>query len=254
MASFKRLVSKVLCNAYTSNLIRIFSSGGVKDLRWPGYRFTVPKGVAADETVSSIFFGFYEGAEIRFIEQYIDRDTDVIELGASLGIVSSHIVRNLNRQSKFVAIEANEKLLPFTADNIRRHATAGVEWTLLNRAYSAREKELQFEVSSDHTANRRSSGGSMDSKVVPCITLKELIAENRIQKYTLVSDIEGSEIEFLMEEEEALRGCQMMIIELHRGVYEGQQLEVADLRRIIVEKLNFKVVQEHGPVGVYSRI
>ncbi len=87
----------------------------------------------------------------------------------------------------------------------------------------------------------------MDSKVVPCITLEELIAENRIQKYTLVSDIEGSEIEFLMEEGEALRGCQMMIIELHRGVYEGQQLEVADLRRIIVEKLNFKVVQEHGP-------
>ncbi len=118
--------------------------------------------------------------------------------------------------------------------------------TLLNRAYSTREKELQFEVSSDHTANRRSSGGSMDSKVVPCITLRELIAENRIQKYTLVSDVEGSEIEFLMEEEEALRGCQMMIIELHRGVYEGQQLEVADLRRIIVEKLNFKVVQEHG--------
>ena len=65
------------------------------DIRWRGFRFIVTRDGISDRNRAMIFWGFYESAEIRLIEKYFDGKTDVIELGSSMGIVSTHIAKKL---------------------------------------------------------------------------------------------------------------------------------------------------------------
>ena len=60
-------------------------------MRWSGYSFNVSPREMPKRIIASIFWGFYESAEIRLLNKYFKGDSDVIECGASSGIVSAFI-------------------------------------------------------------------------------------------------------------------------------------------------------------------
>jgi len=66
---------------------------------------------------ASIFFGMYESAETRSIQKYLRPDLDVIELGASFGIVTCHILKKIMKGKKLICVEANPEML----DRIKRN-------------------------------------------------------------------------------------------------------------------------------------
>src|SRR2546423_14009346 len=65
----------------------------------------------APRVKASLFWGFYESAEIRFVRQYLRRDCDAVELGSSLGVVSCNVRRRLMPRRRLVCVEANPRLL-----------------------------------------------------------------------------------------------------------------------------------------------
>src|SRR5687768_4025361 len=106
----KQIIYRLLCNNITGNLLHFFFPKNIPDIRWKGFAFNINDSGMLKQHVASIFWGFYESAEIRFIEKYVDGKMDVIELGASSGIVSAHIVRKLNPSAKMICVEGNSNL------------------------------------------------------------------------------------------------------------------------------------------------
>ncbi len=68
MMMIKRFIFKLLCNSVTGACIRRLWGSRVPDLRWKGFRFNLTDTMIAPRFVASVFWGFYESAEIRLIE------------------------------------------------------------------------------------------------------------------------------------------------------------------------------------------
>src|SRR5689334_10363390 len=65
----------------------------------------------ASEIKSQLLFATYESAEIRAVCRHLRTDLDVIELGASIGVLSCHIRRKLAIDHHLYAIEPDPDLV-----------------------------------------------------------------------------------------------------------------------------------------------
>lgn len=223
------------------------------DLRWPSYRFEVPKDLAAQDTVSNIFWGIYESAEIRQIESHMNPNLDVIELGCSLGIVSSHIAAKLAAGRRLVSVEANPNLIPFAKRNIERNRNPGVSIEVINSAISFEPRSIYFECNPDHTCSRVVNSPGEYTVEVPSLRLSGLLQSYSITSFTLCCDIEGAELGIFLDDHEAFDSCCDIFIELHSTEYRGEFYSAKQIEEIVVTKLNFKVRHKYGNVYWFSR-
>ncbi len=112
----ERLIFKILCNPFTGTCIRLLMGNHVPDVRWSRFRFNLADTSIAPRFVASVFWGFYESAEGRLIERHLSDQYDVVELGASIGVISSHIAAKLGRGRKLIAVEPNPNFCrPYSA-------------------------------------------------------------------------------------------------------------------------------------------
>ena len=113
------------------------------------------KGTGMSKTIiASIFLGFYESAEIRFAEKYFKGDTDIVELGSSCGIVSSHFVSKFQAYKKIIAVEANRGLLEVLKTNLERYKHNNAEIIILNNAVYYGAAQVSFQLSNNTTESR----------------------------------------------------------------------------------------------------
>jgi hypothetical protein len=82
---------------------------------------------------------------------------------------------------------------------------------------------------------------------VPALTLREILQRTGITDFDLVSDIEGAESAFLLQDPEVLRGCRRAIIEMHDTAVDGRAVSVSDLLEAAAAQ-GLQVVGRHGPV------
>jgi len=212
--------------------------------------------VVNDRTKAQIFWGIYESAEIRFVKGHLRSDLDVVELGSSLGVVSSHIAIALKPEARLVCVEANPELIPIIKANTLANA-AGAKVTILQRAidYDPGRRQVLLQVS-DNTAASRVSPESVsvaDSVEVPTARLADVLKAQEIGRYALVADIEGAEAGILLNDAEALESCEQIIIELHDTHYEGREYCYGDLAEMIQNRHGFRAEAQHGPVYAFSR-
>ncbi len=78
------------------------------------------------------------------------------------------------------------------------------------------------------------------------------LKEFEIEEYAIVSDIEGSEIEFLLNENDSLKKCKQLLIELHATDYD-KYYSVEDIKDIIITRHNFKLIKRRGPVFYFEK-
>jgi FkbM family methyltransferase len=203
----------------------------------------------ADHTRAEMFWGLYESAERRCIASSLASGHDVIELGASLGVVSSHLARRLAPGKKLVCVEAFPALAEAIRANVSENAPgARVEIESIAIAYGADHVSLAF--GSDTTMGRV-GGGSGDLRV-PASTLSALLSRHGLSSYVLVMDIEGAEAEILAKDREALSRCVQIIAELHETRRADRALSQEDLAREI-ESLGFSRAKQDGFVYVFDR-
>jgi FkbM family methyltransferase len=246
----KFLIRRILCNGFTGNVLASFYNRNIPDIRWKGFRFQLPATGVSKTNIAAIFWGFYEAAEIRLIEKHLDNNASVIEMGASLGIVTSHIIARLNPGMKLISVEANPLLVDNINSNMQKFAKPGIKYQTLNYAVQYNIPEVLIHISDDNTESRvgKNAGQSDDAITVKTITLKEIIERENLENFSLVCDIEGSEIELILLDAGSLRKCKKIFIELHDTAYDGKAYTPDEMLHILLNDHGFKMVERQGAI------
>lgn len=192
-----------------------------------------------------LLWGIYERAEIRFIRRYLHDSEAVVELGAGLGVTSAHILDTIGPRATFVVLEADPRVLEALKENISRHAN-GRDVRLVsaaalgNSGESPALGESSGKLIQDTEWNISERAPLGTARIADTTTLGTLVVEQDLERFDLVSDIEGAEVEFIWADplSSPLKRCDRAILELHETVVDGRTVTVDEL----VERLE----HDHG--------
>src|SRR5438874_9047975 len=85
---------------------------------------------------AKLAFRIYESAEIRFIRSFLTGAERAIELGGSLGVTGSHLLRVMVRAGELTSVEANSELIPILNRTLLAHS-GGRSVTVIHAAITA---------------------------------------------------------------------------------------------------------------------
>jgi FkbM family methyltransferase len=190
-------------------------------------------------------FRIYESAEIRFVRSYLAGSLHAIELGGSLGVASSHLLRVMDPQGTLTSVEANLELIPVLQTTLLSHAR-GRKVDVIYAAVT--------ELSGPRIAVDNNSLGSRLARqgiAVPALSLAAIVARANYREYVLFSDIEGSEASFIFSHG-GLDRCTRMVIELHDTIHEGCNV-TSDEMLAELQRAGFKLLDRYGNVCALSR-
>ncbi|MDZ4757534.1 MAG: FkbM family methyltransferase [Bacteroidota bacterium] len=203
--------------------------------------------------MASIFWGFYESAERRLLMKYYDGSQDVVELGASIGIISSHIAGKLKPNRKLICVEANSNLLPTLRNNIQKRISSNSFFYLEHKAVNVKLEEVDFFIASDTTASSIAAEQSDETTVIKTTTLSSLVSQYNLSSYFLVCDIEGAEAELLWHDVRAFDNCIGMIIELHHTHTDGTEKSIDDMVQRCISYFGFHLKEQDGNVFCFMK-
>jgi FkbM family methyltransferase len=158
-----------------------------------------------------ILLGRAERAEMRMVRRYVRADRDLVDLGASLGVIGARAVRRLAPGRQYVGVEMVPWAAEMAASNVSRHAPNGVRVSMVRAAICSRMKRVAI-----YDPGTLFNAGAMVGNEIPTTTLATVLESHAVADgYTLLMDIEGSEGDVLTNDRSALARCTDMIVELH---------------------------------------
>ena len=211
--------------------------------------------VPSDVIRQQLDAGSYEAKEARFIQAYLPLGSDVLELGASLGIVSSIILGR--RPSRLVSYEA----VPNLADIARQmvaHNHPDAPWELVHCAIADEGvSEVSFAWSPEYTQGgsvARDPGANEGVTLrVPAVSLAHVIERHGLPDSSwLVMDIEGMEWELARRQVGGLRHFAGIIVECHDITDEGRHVPHTQVLEEIT-RAGFDILDRRGKVAVLMR-
>ena len=199
--------------------------------------------------------GSYEAKEARFIQEYLPPGSEVLELGASLGIVSSIILGR--RPSRLVSYEAVPGLVDIARQMVA-HNHPDAPWELVHCAIAAEGvTEVSFAWSPEYTQGgsvaRGPGAGEGATLLVPAASLAGVIERHGLPSSAwLVMDIEGMEWELARRQAAGLRHFAGIIVECHDITDGGRHVPHAQVLEEIT-RAGFDIVDRRGKVAVLMR-
>jgi FkbM family methyltransferase len=246
----KLILAKFLCSNFLGNLIAYFFHNSIPSLVFRGLKFDCSSNQISSSVKAQIFFGIYESAEYRFCKKYVPFNANVIELGSSIGLISSFLSQNKSPKT-IIAVEANPELKSVIASNFKLNGATN--YKIINKAIGLDKSEnLWFSRGCDNTTGVISDKQSFGAIKVECTTLSDLIEEENFGNYILICDIEGGEVDILQDTGSGLDRCDLMIIEIHRVEREGRKYSIDDIVDEILAK-GFKNLDRYGNTFVFSK-
>jgi len=212
--------------------------------RLEGCRFRVSD--LQDNVRVPLLMNEYEREEREAVKRFLDPGLPVIELGGSLGVVSCVINKRLDHPERHVVVEADPDLIPKLAANRELNAC---KFEILNCALAYDTDEMVFATSHD------TRGGGIYVKgtrhvTVKTVTLDKLSRERGFGLFTLVCDIEGSEVDMVEREKDLLAAAVgTLILETHPKVTGAARTAsmLSDLRN-----LGFEIMNENSGTLVFK--
>lgn len=230
-------------------------------IRWAGRGYVRCKGVTVDvrsslvtdRNVARIFFGIYEGAELRMIRAWTPPAEQILDLGASLGVAGRTAISASSRhgyRQTYVGVEAN----PLLANRLEQ--TVGVDLdvdvTVVNAAISYAEADVYFRQAPT------SEGGTIHlsgpGELVPAIKLRDLVQHhlNPERSFDLLCDIEGAEFAIFEQDSSTLASCRQMVVEIHPREHETRE-QAIERAVFQANRLGFEMVDQQGKVVALTR-
>jgi FkbM family methyltransferase len=240
-----RLVSSVLTGA--GLLIKWIYNGNIPI---GGLQINVTRAPVSAKIVFFLFTNTYELSERLAIKRYLDPHLTVVELGASIGVVTCVLRQTLHSSIRLISIEANPQLIEQVQYNVQ-HNKLGTGVYLNNYAIAYNKEMAKLQLSTQTTGARVQDNLSSSENLVevPAITLSGLLKTYDVGDFTLVSDIEGSEYDILYKDQAAFERCRQIIIELHNTA----EASIDELSNYIVEALGYELQFRNGNVFVFTR-
>ena len=250
MKSYKQLIGEIITSKPITRIIKLFY--GLDIYKFGGYSIDLT--ATEDFIKGSIFWGLYERSEIKMIKKYMLKDYPIIELGASLG-VTSLAISEVSLHKKIVSVEANRKLI--TNLESTKSLNKLQNWTILNYAidYSG-SSHIKFTVDPANLGSHKSYNHETANIIeVPTITLEKVNKKwLNTEEFVLIADIEGAEIEFVLNDQIFLQEyCQQMILELHDTQYKGNSYSKSQIASLIKTECKMNEVFNDGKTWVFNK-
>jgi FkbM family methyltransferase len=221
-------------------------------VRHQGLWFDVGSSDFSPSVRAMMFWGSYEGAETRMIRSLLGGSPAVVELGSSLGITAAHVAATMPSQGQLICVEANPCLVRGLRVRIPSRAPS-LRVQVIHAAISDHCGTAQFVIAEDTLGSRVGTPRPRESVVeVPALTLQEVLRRADVGEFNLISDIEGAEAAFLLNDPKALDKCRRAVIEFHDAEFGGRQHSISDLIEATLA-LGFRIVSRHGPVLALDR-
>ena len=198
--------------------------------------------------------GNYETPERFLVKAFIKPGMQVLELGASLGIVSTFIARQLGPHGSLLSVEADSSLQPFWERNLSAngftgkcvHALACPTWTetvppsLLATKFNTCEDKLsgRVQTSTDGVAHNLWK------------TALQLCSDHDFAPNALVIDIEGTETIWIEHGAQMPAQVKLAIVEFHPQ-YTGAEKAGQCVQALIDQ--GFKCAGYQNHVMAFSR-
>lgn len=214
---FNQVLGGRLCVPMVGRLLR--RAYGDELPHW-GMRIPVGDPAFDEVVVSALFFSTYEFPEVLFVREHLRPLLDVVELGASLGVVTAHAACMQAPGLRLIAVEANPDVLPVIREVVARTAPSA-KLTVVHAAIAYGQASVYFERSEINSARVVDEPPPGDALKVRALTLRSLLREQEVGDYALLCDIEGAEAGLLSEDSAALVRCQQVIVECHESSRQG---------------------------------
>ena len=167
--------------------------------------------------------GRFERDERDAIRRFLDTSLPVVELGGCIGVVACATNRKLLRPERHIVVEANPHLIRHLEENRRRNHS---KFVVLHRAvsYGSSFVDLHFQEDDPLASNTIRDLGK--SERVRSITLREIQREFEFDTFSLICDIEGSEVEMVEHDCELLsKRVRVIVMEVHDRVIGRASVE-----------------------------
>ncbi len=248
----KKIFTYFFCSSFFGSLVARVFNNKLK-YGWTDVVVDTSGKYIKAKTKAQIFWGIYESAERRFVTQYLTDEYDVLELGSSLGVISSLIMEQLKGNKRLFCVEANPDLIEKIRVNLSEN-TSNKNYTISNLAVSTNNERTSFARGASTLAGRLSSLSlttESETFSLQASTLGEICTLHGLGDYVLVSDIEGAEAFFINTPPgvSGLDSCKLLIIELHNTPTHT----VTQLRNTLVNDHVFRELNTHGNVFVFKK-
>jgi len=182
----------------------------------------------------------YEKEERKAVKRFLKPGLPVIELGGSLGVVSCVVNKRLTHPEKHVVVEADPNIVPKLTANRKLNAC---KFEIVNCALAYDTEEVVFATCEDSRGGGVYVQGSRQV-TVKTVTLERLARERGFARFTLVCDIEGSEVDMVEREKDLLAAAaDTVILETHPKI-TGEARTAAMLSEL--NKLGFETADENS--------
>lgn len=172
--------------------------------------------------------GTYEAAEREILRDVLYPGAQVIEMGGSIGILSAVVSKGIGKKGRLISVEASKRLTAYSKTWLEELGNVVVETGF---ALPVLEAPKQLSVRSfDESAG--SLGGivkfdvdkeNSSFKKNDIFDLKSIIDKHNVKPELLIVDIEGSETILMTIPPQIPSSVQMILIELHPGLYERHE-------------------------------
>lgn len=206
-----------------------------------GLRFDV--GTEYIHYAAAIRLGLYERAERFMAATFYDGTRDVVELGASMGVISCQLASGRKPGVRLIAVEAEPTLARRARRNLELNCFTDVH--VANRAIDYSGAQTVGFSGGLGLAGRLSQSGNLQ---VPASTLSDILDEYAVGEFDLVMDIEGAEDAVLRAEGDALRRCRRMLVE-----FDSDHLDAEGTPPLLAE-LGFRMIYRHESCAAFERV
>lgn len=235
------LVKKYAGAVLSLRLLGFFFSKIYRDkIPYCGIQLDVSSRHITNRVKARLRTGLYESAERRLISAHLPSDQPVIELGSSIGAISSVIAGRLDPGETLICVEPSASLLPTLEANLKLNASH-LQTRVLNAAIAYEGQT--FEEGKESTGGKMVNG--QRGKNVPIWTLARVIDHyGVVPPFSLCCDIEGSEISLILKDSDSLRNCSLIVMEVH-----GRTQSIIES----LDAIGLYLIEQDGQVLAFGR-
>jgi FkbM family methyltransferase len=144
-----------------------------------------------------LFRGLYETAERDLVQRFVRRGDRILEIGASLGILTCFLAKSAGEQGRIVSVEPNAALKPHFDRQLRLNGIAAELVNVLccplwSEAVPPEFSSQTFLPSVDNLSGRM-AGASENGIAIPWKTASAICAERNLEPSVVIVDVEGTE-------------------------------------------------------------
>lgn len=214
---------------------------------YEGCVFNVDSPAVSIKAKGSLMLGIYERPMLVALVEHLDPNRSVVELGGGIGVISCLVNKMLRHPEQHIVVEADPRVIPLLAENRARNQC---KFTILHRVLAYGSRLSNFYLTDAFIS---SGAKSHTDKIIllPTTNLNGIVQQFHFEDFSLICDIEGSEVDLINNELDCLRQwVNTIILESHSQIVGAEATE-----KMISNLLTagFQLVSHRSPIIVFKR-